>query len=258
MNKIFLVGKFNTIFQDINNNLGQFFHVQMCVDNNEMMKGMLKLKQPELIIISLIGMSKEDKEILNEVKNNYSHIPVICIGTESEQEIFSEYFVLEQFSVLTRPITHDKIVKKICQLLGVEIQKDYEKENDIVIRKAEKKKTILLVDDNPMQLRTMNAMLNQMYDVQVATSGMKALTLIGKKLPDIIFLDYEMPMCDGKMTLEMIREVDEAKDIPVVFLTGVSDKEHIEAVLRLKPEGYLLKPASADRIFEILDRILEQ
>ena len=46
------------------------------------------------------------------------------------------------------------------------------------------------------------------------------------------------------------------KDIPVVFLTGVSDKEHIEAVLELKPAGYLLKPANADRIYNIIEKVL--
>lgn len=252
MRKIFLVGKFNAIFQDINDYLGQFFHVQMCVDNHDVMKGMLKLNQPELIIISLIGMDKESEKILSEIKYNFSKIPVICIGTESEQEHFSTYFQLEQFQVLTRPVKHDEILGTIQNLLGIDVSK----KEEIVVEEKDKKKTILLVDDNAMQLRTMNGMLKQKYNVQMATSGMKALTLIGKKLPDIIFLDYDMPMCDGKMTLEMIREVDEAKDIPVVFLTGVSDKEHIEAVLKLKPEGYLLKPANADRIFEILDRIL--
>lgn len=59
---------------------------------------------------------------------------------------------------------------------------------------------------------------------------------------DLIFLDYEMPICDGKMTLEMIRELEESKDIPVVFLTGVSDKEHIAAVLeRLANSGLISK-----------------
>ena len=75
-----------------------------------------------------------------------------------------------------------------------------------------------------------------------------ALTLFGKKLPDIIFLDYDMPMCDGKMTMQMIRELDEAKQVPIIFLTGVRDAEHIQAVLALRPAGYLLKPASEDMI----------
>ena len=58
----------------------------------------------------------------------------------------------------------------------------------------------------------------------------------------MIFLDYEMPICDGKMTLEMIRELEESKDIPVVFLTGVSDKEHIAAVLeRIANSGLISK-----------------
>lgn len=143
-------------------------------------------------------------------------------------------------------------MEAVSNLIGV----NFDKEKEIVMEQQGGKKTILLVDDNAMQLRTLNEMLKQKYDVQMATSGMKALTLIGKKKPDIIFLDYEMPMCDGKMTLEMIREVEEARDIPVVFLTGVRDKEHIEAVLRLKPEGYLLKPASADKIYETLNKIL--
>ena len=99
-------------------------------------------------------------------------------------------------------------------------------------------------------------MLKEKYEVRVATSGMQALTLIGKKKPDMIFLDYEMPICDGRMTFQMIKELDEAKDIPIVFLTGVSDKEHIEAVLELKPAGYLLKPANADRIYNIIEKVL--
>ncbi|MEE0863350.1 MAG: response regulator [Lachnospiraceae bacterium] len=98
-------------------------------------------------------------------------------------------------------------------------------------------------------------MLKEKYEVRVATSGMQALTLIGKKKTDLIFLDYEMPICDGKMTLEMIRELDESKDIPVVFLTGVSDKEHIAAVLDLKPEGYLLKPANSDVIYKTIEKV---
>lgn len=102
-------------------------------------------------------------------------------------------------------------------------------------------------------MRALNEMLKEKYEVRVATSGMQALTLIGKKKPDLIFLDYEMPICDGKMTLEMIRELDESKDIPVVFL--VSDKEHIAAVLDLKPEGYLLKTANSDVIYKTIEKV---
>ena len=118
------------------------------------------------------------------------------------------------------------------------------------------KKTVLLIDDNAVQIRTLNVMLKEKYNVLMATSGVKALTLLEKKVPDIIFLDYEMPECDGRMTLEMIRQVEKVKDIPVVFLTGLNDKEHIDSVLELNPAGYLMKPASIDSILEMIDKVL--
>ena len=118
------------------------------------------------------------------------------------------------------------------------------------------KKTVLLIDDNAVQIRTLNVMLKEKYNVLMATSGVKALTLLEKKVPDIILLDYEMPECDGRMTLEMIRQVEKVKDIPVVFLTGLNDKEHIDSVLELNPAGYLLKPASIDSILEMIDKVL--
>ena len=89
-----------------------------------------------------------------------------------------------------------------------------------------------MVDDNGSTLRTMKAMLEGEYEVAIAISGAQAMTSIGKKRPDLILLDYEMPVCDGRMTLEMIRADDDMKDIPVVFLTAVNDRANIEASLR--------------------------
>ena len=82
------------------------------------------------------------------------------------------------------------------------------------------------------------------------------MTSIGKKRPDLILLDYEMPVCDGKMTLEMIRAEEDLKNIPVVFLTAVNDRANIEAVLKLKPAGYFLKPPVKDKLLAEIGKIL--
>ena len=131
-------------------------------------------------------------------------------------------------------------------------------EKDAADEKREQsgKKRILVVDDNGTALRTMKAMLEEYYDVALAISGAQAMTSIGKKRPDLILLDYEMPVCDGKMTLEMIRADDDMKSIPVVFLTAINDRTNIEAVLKLKPAGYFLKPPIKDRLLAEIDRIL--
>lgn len=258
MKKILLIGKFNSVFQDIHDELVKWYNVQVCVDNLDIIRGMLKLNMPDAVIISLIAMERDSDTIMRELKFYYQNIPVICIGTEAEQTHFMEFFEGGQFQVLTRPISNSEIVAAINKVVvssdtvcAEQMEREKQPEEPMT-----QKKVVLLVDDNAMQLRTLNRVLSEKYEVQMATSGMKALTLIGRKLPDIIFLDYEMPMCDGKMTLRMIREIEEAKDIPVVFLTGMNDRAHIESVLELRPAGYLIKPASSEKLFETIEKIL--
>ena len=251
MKKILFIGKFNAVFQDICNYFEKLFDIQICVDNFDLVKGMLKIKKPDLVVISLIGMNRDSEKIFDELKYNYVHTPVVCIGSEGEIDTLKDFMNAAQFTTIVRPVTNEAILEKVNKFLHITNEND-----GTVIEKKNEKKRILLVDDSVIQLRALNDMLKEKYDVQMATSGMQALKLITKKMPDIIFLDYEMPECDGKMTMQMLREVEGAQDIPIVFLTGVKDKAHIEAVLKLKPAGYLLKPASADKIFETLDKML--
>ena len=249
MKSILFVGRFNEIIPD-NNFFKDSFDAQICVDNLIMVKGMLKIQQPELVVISLVGIGKDIDEILRELKTNYSQIPIICIGTDEDITTHINGVFKMQINTLVVPVTKEKIFDTMCDMLRISSN------DDTNIDTLTVKKSILLVDDSNIQLRALNDLLKTKYEVRMATSGMQALTLIGKKKPDMIFLDYEMPICDGRMTFEMIKELDEAKDIPVVFLTGVSDKEHIEAVLEMRPAGYLLKPANADRIYNIIEKVL--
>ena len=51
---------------------------------------------------------------------------------------------------------------------------------------------------------------------------------------------------------------DETKDIPVIFLTGVSEHSKVEEIIELKPEGYLLKPPDRDKLFEMIEKVLKE
>lgn len=254
MATILLVGKFNAYFQELNEELEGSFQVQACPDNADMMKDMLKLKTPDAVVISMIGLGREHNRIFAELQYNHSRLPVVCVGTASEREHFPEYMALRQFRELERHAECAGMAHAVMQLAGIR-ETDGNTLGDPKAHKR-KKKSILLVDDNAMQLRTLSNLLSDKYEVHLATSGMKALMQIGKQVPDIIFLDYDMPVCDGRMTLQMIRESEEAKDVPVVFLTGVKDSEHIKAVMELKPDGYMLKPAKIERLEDTIRKIL--
>ena len=173
------------------------------------------------------------------------------IGTEEEWRRFTRFYESEQFENLIRPIGNAEIHDAICAKLGFDPEKAAEEEKD------SGKKRVLVVDDNGPTLRNIKALLEDVYDVTLVNSGMNAMKSIGKRKPDLILLDYEMPVCDGRQTLEMIRADDEIASIPVVFLTGVNDREHIEPILALRPAGYLLKPPVRERLLETISKALE-
>ena len=76
--------------------------------------------------------------------------------------------------------------------------------------------------------------------------------------PDLVLLDYEMPVCDGRQVLEMFRAEEELADIPVIFLTGRNDMESVRKVLSLKPAGYLFKATNPDEIRKNIDMFFEK
>ncbi len=251
MKKILLFGKFNDVVKDINKGLSEQFQIQLCELKSDAIEGMIAVFEPHLVIISLVGAQDYDKRIFRILSNDHHRIPVITIGTENEKKTFLKYYDDGQFVNLIRPVDNKDIIAAVCARLNLE---PAGKKETTETEDTQRKKNVLLVDDNPLTLRNFRDMLKDSYDVSVATSGIKAMTQIGKRRPDIIILDYEMPVCDGRQTLEMIRAEEDLKDIPVIFLTGINEKEHVRAVLRLRPQGYLLKPPSLEELISEIEK----
>ncbi len=120
------------------------------------------------------------------------------------------------------------------------------------------KKSILLVDDDPTFLKMMKGWLDSDYRVTIVTSGMQALMYLADNKPDLILLDYEMPVTSGPQVLEMIRSETKVDHVPVMFLTGKGDKESVLKVLSLKPDGYLLKSLNREQILDSIYEFFEK
>lgn len=115
------------------------------------------------------------------------------------------------------------------------------------------KKKILVVDDSGAMLRNVKGWLEEKYQVILANSGTMAFKYLATNRPDLVLLDYEMPVINGKQVLEMIRSESEYSNMPVIFLTSKNDKESIQQVLSLKPDGYILKTTSPEQIVQTID-----
>mgnify|MGYP002508043366 FL=1 len=190
MKKILLVGKLNSVVKETNTFLSQYFHVQLCSENAGVMEGMMKIVNPDLVVISLIGAYGIDTSMFFLLSSRYKDTPVLTIGTEEESREFFKYYEESQFENLIRPVENTTILNAACRKLGLN-------KEQVVAGAAEEKKAaggrkrVLVVDDNGTTLRTMKAMLEERYEVAIAISGAQAMTSIGKQRPDLILLDYD-------------------------------------------------------------------
>ena len=132
------------------------------------------------------------------------------------------------------------------------------REEQVQEEKVNPKRKVLVVDDSMTIRQTMKQLLDKDYEVDMAESGVAAIRTITLNQPDLVLLDYEMPVCNGKQTLEMLRSAPEFKKIPVVFLTGRSDPELVKELLSLKPAGYLLKYLKPAEIKKKIDAFFEK
>ncbi|MBO5237989.1 MAG: response regulator [Lachnospiraceae bacterium] len=258
MKKILLIGKLDQIVQNLNECLVGKFNVQLCSESVELVRGMMKISKPDMVIICSIDANDIQTDIFQLLSSNaYSYIPVLVVGTREGCHKFREYYEKSQFEYMIRPISKETLLKKCSERLNMVDSASDSSELQMNDNSTEEqaRKRILIVDDSALALRNAKAMLDKKYNVMVATSGKQAMTVLQKKRPDLILLDYEMPGWDGKTTLENIRQEKEFEDIPVIFLTGVADKEHITAVLRLNPAGYFLKPLEKEKLLEAIDKI---
>lgn len=252
MNKILFIGRFNETTKRIHGELSESFQIQLCSDNVAIATRMLGMYGPDLVLLNLEGLSENHVELFRELSSGEDEIPVITIGSETEKAPFADFYQQDCMHHMNSPVESEALQTEIRRVLAA----DMEAIGDFLTQDATQRKYVLLVDDSPVILRGMKQMLEDTYRVGMVTSGEQALKAIHKQKPDAIILDYEMPGCNGKETLEMIRAEEDTRDIPVVFLTGHGDADHIRSVLDLNPSAYFLKPPKAEKIREILGQLI--
>jgi len=104
------------------------------------------------------------------------------------------------------------------------------------------KNSILLVDDEPVNIQLLSRILGADYKLYAAKDGNTALQMAKEHIPDLILLDIVMPEVSGYHVLEQIKATEEIRDIPVVFITGLDSADDEEKGLSLDAADYINKP----------------
>lgn len=104
--------------------------------------------------------------------------------------------------------------------------------------------SILLVDDDPLLVQLMGAMLADLGRVRFATDGEAALRQLGAERPDLILLDVQMPRMDGFAVCRSIKTSGELDDIPIIFVTAESDEDFEVRCFDAGAADFIHKPVS--------------
>lgn len=249
-NYIVFIGEKNKVNNELYQLFNWRFHIIYYNKTREVPVDYLGEDAPALIVVSMLGKTIDFKELFQEFTEKCPAIPVVTISTKEESALYEEYYDNNQFHSILRPVTGKRIIE-ICR--AIMEGKSYIESEELA---EDRKKHILVVDDNAMVLRNIKGILEERYSVAVAPSGFHALVSAGKKLPDLVLLDYDMPEMNGKDVMQKFQLDEDLKDVPVMFLTSVDTRETVMELLALKPAGYFLKPADSEMLLNRIEEII--
>ena len=208
---------------------------------------MLQGEDADIILLYLGNYVFDSGEFLSFL-NTYcqsENKQIIAVGDEEEMKAL--YKVIPRHLIelpLVRPVNIRNLIDRI-RFMDMGGGASAGKKN---------RKQLVLVDDDSTFLNMASEWLEQAgnYDVTILNSGAQVLNYLAKRIPDLILLDYEMPVVDGPQVLEMLRQEPATQDIPVIFLTGNGKKEAVARVMALRPAGYLLKSTTRTDLLNFL------
>ncbi len=288
--KILLTGNNKMVINEFFTYMDFSFECLSTSDRYDDIISHVKYVRPDALVYCLYGENPDDLKRFVNVENKIAaeRIPIIIVGDPDDCMQFERIAPAMDVTVFRKPITSQKLEESIVKLLKEKRPEAVQEKRSVVVSESElktkdvmrvaeqllaqlakeeenekkaqveaaRRKHILVVDDDSSVLKLLKGYLAERYDVATAISGKIALKFLETKKTDIVLLDYEMPNENGAEVLAKIRENPNTANLPVVFLTGVTERKKIMEVLSMKPQGYLTKPIDMEKLSSTIKGVL--
>lgn len=288
--KVLLTGNNKMIINEFFTYMDLSFECVSTSERYDDIMNHIKYVHPDVLVYCLHGENPDDLKRFVNVENKIKEerIPIVIVGDADECEQFLRIAPSMDVTIYRRPLSTQKLEEAIVKLLKQKRPENVRESRSVTVREstlktedvmrvaeellaqlakeeekekkmreeAARKKHILVVDDDSSVLKLLKGYLVERYDVATAISGKIALKFLETKKTDMVLLDYEMPVENGAAVLAKIRENPATRKLPVVFLTGVTDRNKIMEVLSMKPQGYLAKPIDMEKLSSTIKGVL--
>lgn len=275
--KVLISGRNNVLLVDFIQHTAEFFNSLSTSECLQDIFGHFKVFDPDVYICFVDHDFERTIGLIDKLKADscYNGAVIVFVGDSETCSLIEKKTLFTADILICRPVTPDNLILRITRhfddiaeakerIKAKESARKTEAEAQqaaIEAKSAEaaaketeaasnsdKKKHILIVDDDRTVLKMLKSALSDRYEITTMINGVMVDKLLETKKVDLIILDYEMPIETGADIFRRIKKNPKALHIPVCFLTGVTDREKILEVMSLKPHGYLLKPIDMDML----------
>ena len=122
-----------------------------------------------------------------------------------------------------------------------------------------RKKSILIVDDNPMNMKLVRVLLTgEGYDVRTAGDALEALAILEQWNPRLILMDIQLPGIDGLELTRQLKSNPITEQIIIIGLTAYAMKGDEERILAAGCDGYIAKPINTRTLTRLIDTLIDR
>lgn len=200
----------------------------------------------DMILLDITMPVMDGFQTLRAIRNLEEgiNIPVIFVTGSSSRSVVLESLCSGVDAYLVKPVKKKELLEKVNDI--------FERQNNMM-----HKRTILAIDDDVTYLKIINTYLKDSFNVVMINSAKLAMEYLKGHKPDVILLDYQMPLYSGSTILSYIRKTEGTEDVPVIMLTGISDKSVVMECLTEHPDKFLLKPVTKIELLRGIYGVLE-
>lgn len=162
---------------------------------------------------------------------------------------------LDVSRVLLKPVKQSDLQRAITDSLGVTTATDQSSRTDSSVA-AEKARKVLLVEDNPVNLKVAMELLRKRgHSIEIARNGAEAVSATAKQEFDVVLMDVHMPVMDGLSATRIIRERErsEGHHVPIIALTAGATVEDRENSIAAGMNNFLSKPFRSEELFHAVE-----
>lgn len=199
-------------------------------------------QRPDIILLDIEMPVLDGFKTLEQLRNieECINVPVIMLTGKRDKYSVINSLTMGIDSYLVKPVSKGVLLDRITEV--------YQKNH-----KQETRRTILAIDDDMVYLKQLHSLLSDKYNVIMINAAKLALEYLTNHVPDLILLDYQMPLYNGLNLINIIRQNEARRNIPFIILSGSLDQKAIQDFYPHSPVAFLAKPIHKDALIEKIE-----